>query len=360
MEVLLRGISKRFGMVLALDDVSVNFPNQTFTCIYGPPGAGKSTLLRIVAGLEIPDSGEILVNGKNMTFAPPRERNVSYVAQEFALYPHMNVFQNIAYPLRLRKYPETMVRERVLQIARFLRIDRLLDRMPAQLSGGEQQRVAIARGLVKESSIYVFDEPLTNLDYKIREDMRGEFRRFQREFGQTIIYATGDPVEALSLSERIIILNGGRVVESGDTKQVYRQPRNLFTMMHFGFPQANAIPGEITSEGVFSCSLFSVKCILTGSARDRQVVCAFRPEDASLVAGDFRGVVFTARVFLVDVIGSESVIYVRVGENGEVIRILAERSCRPDLDEDVRVGIHPEKMLFYSPFSGLFLGRGGL
>jgi ABC-type sugar transport system ATPase subunit len=359
MEVLLKAVRKKFGVVPALDGVDAEFPHQTFTCIYGPPGAGKSTLLRIVAGLEVPDSGEVFIGRKDMTFAPPKERNVSYIAQEFALYPHMSVFQNIAYPLRLRKYPEAKIREKVLQVARFLKIDKLLDRKPAQLSGGEQQRVAIARGLVKESSIYVFDEPLTNLDYKIREDMRGEFRRFQREFGQTIIYATGDPVEALSLSERIIILNGGKVVESGDTRQVYRQPANLFTMMHFGFPQANVVPGEIISGGIFSCPLFSVKCALVGIPRDKKAVCTFRPEDIALVGEDFRGVVFVGRVFVVDVIGSESVIYVRVGENGEIVRILAERNCRPGLDENVKMGIQPEKMLFYSSLDGSFLGKGG-
>lgn len=358
MEILLKAIRKKFGTVLALDNVSAEFPRQTFTCVYGPPGAGKSTLLRIIAGLEVPDSGEVFVAGKNVTFAPPKERNMSYVAQEFALYPHMSVFQNIAYPLRLRKYPESVVREKVLQVARFLKIDKLLGRKPVELSGGEQQRVAIARGLVKESSIYIFDEPLTNLDYKIREDMRGEFRRFQREFGQTIIYATGDPVEALSLSERVVILNEGKVVESGNTRQVYRQPANLFTMRHFGFPQANVISGEIVSEDVFSCSLFSVRCTLTRIPDDRRVVCAFRPEDISVVGEDFKGVVFFGRVFVVDVVGSESVIYVRVGDGRETIRILAERNCRPDLDENVKIGICPEKILFYSSLDGSFLGRG--
>ena len=360
MEVLLKDISKRFGTIFALDGVSADFPRETFTCVFGLPGAGKSTLLRIVAGLEVPDSGEVCIGGKDVTFAPPKERNVSYVAQEFALYPHMSVFQNIAYPLRLKKYPSTVIREKVLQVARFLKIDRLLDRMPAQLSGGEQQRVAIARGLVKESSIYVFDEPLTNLDYKIREDMRGEFRRFQREFGQTIIYATGDPVEALSLSERIVILNEGKVLEAGYTRQVYRQPANIFTMVHFGFPQANVIPGEIVSEGFFSCPLFSTRCSLTDVPQDRRIVCAFRPEDASLVGEGFKGVVFSGRVFVVDVIGSESIIYIRVGENEKTIRVLTERDCRPDLDENVKIGIHPEKILFYSPHNGLFLGKGGL
>lgn len=360
MEVSLKAVTKRFGTILALDNVSVEFPSQTFTCVYGPPGAGKSTLLRIITGLEVPDVGEVLIDGRDITLAPPKERNVSYVAQEFALYPHMNVFQNIAYPLRLRKYPEARIREKVLQVARFLKIDRLLDRMPVQLSGGEQQRVAIARGLVKESSIYVFDEPLTNLDYKIREDMRGEFRRFQKEFGQTIIYATGDPVEALSLSERIVILNEGKVVEFGDTRQVYRQPANLFTMVHFGFPRANVIPGELASDGVFVCSLFSVRCTLVNSPRDRRIVCAFRPEDVSLVGEGFQGVVFPGRIFVVDVIGSENVIYARVGKDGETIRMLTERGCRPDLDENVRIGVRPESILFYSPLDGQFLGKGGL
>ena len=360
MEVTIENIVKRFGTVFALNGLSGKFPSQTFTCIYGPPGAGKSTLLRIIAGLDFPDNGRITFNEQDVTFASPSERNVSYVAQEFALYPHMNVFQNIAYPLRLKKMEQKKINDTVARVTRFLKIDHLLSRMPAQLSGGEQQRVAIARGLVKETSIYVFDEPLTNLDYKIREDMRGEFWRFQKEFGQTIIYATGDPLEALSLSERVAILNKGSVVEWGETKQVYSQPKSLFAMMHFGFPQANLLQGEVRHDGTFRCRLFSVKCAFDHRPFvGKQVVCAFRPEKVGIVRNDLSGVSFSGRVLLVDVIGSENVVHVRTESDLNVIRVLSARDFRPSLDEVVTLGVAPENLRFYSAEDGVFLGRGG-
>lgn len=360
MEVRLKNITKKFVNLIALQGISYEFVSKTFTCVYGPPGAGKSTLLRIISGLEFPDSGMVYFGERDVTFSPPVERNVSYVAQEFALYPHMNVFQNVSYPLRLKKFDRKHTEEVVLRVTRFLKIDHLLSRMPTQLSGGEQQRVAIARGLVKETDIYVFDEPLTNLDYKIREDMRGEFRKFQREFGQTIIYATGDPLEALSLAEKIIILDGGKIVEYGETQEVYLRPKTLFTMMNFGFPPANVLRGKVLEDGIFNCSSFFIKCPFDWRPyRGKEVVCAFRPENIMVVQDGFQGISFAGTIFLVDVIGSENVVYIKVNDGGEIVRLLAERSFRPALDERLQFGVNLENLFFYALEDGKFLGRGG-
>jgi len=360
MEILLDKVTKRFADTIAVNNVNLAFKDQSFTCIYGPPGAGKSTLLRLIAGLEWPDEGRILIGNKNVTPDPPMVRGVSYIAQEFALYPHMNVYRNIAYPLKIMKLRKEEIDQRVKESTKFLKIDHLLDRMPVQLSGGEQQRVAIARGLVKHSEVYVFDEPLTNLDYKIREDMRSEFRRFQKELGQTIIYATGDPAEALSLSEFVAIMNEGRIIDFGETRKIYLEPSNLFTIANFGYPTANLFKGNMEEENVFRGDLFSIKCHFPAEA-GFEVVAAVRPEDLRIV--DFKPsgkVLIEGTVFLSDIIGSENVIYVKPRNLDYQIKVLANRDFRPSIDADILLQIDPEKILFYSVESRKYLGKGGL
>lgn len=360
MEIVLDKVTKRFADMIAVNNVSLAFKDQSFTCVYGPPGAGKSTLLRLIAGLEWPDEGRILMRNKDVTPNPPMVRGVSYIAQEFALYPHMNVYRNIAYPLRIMKLKKEEINQRVKESAKFLKIDHLLDRMPVQLSGGEQQRVAIARGLVKHSEVYVFDEPLTNLDYKIREDMRSEFRRFQKELGQTIIYATGDPLEALSLSEFVVIMNEGQIVDFGETSKIYLEPSNLFTIANFGYPTANLFKGNMERENVFRGDLFSIKCHFPVES-GIEAVAAVRPEDLRVV--DFKPsdrVLIEGTVFLSDIIGSENVIYVKPRGLDYQVKVLANRNFRPSIDTDILLQMDPEKILFYSVESKKYLGKGGL
>ncbi len=360
MEIVLEKITKRFADTVAVNNVNLAFKDRSFTCIYGPPGAGKSTLLRLISGLEWPDEGRILMGDKDVTPDPPMVRGISYVAQEFALYPHMNVYRNIAYPLKIMKLRKEEMDQRVKESAEFLKIDHLLDRVPVQLSGGEQQRVAIARGLVKNSEVYVFDEPLTNLDYKIREDMRSEFRRFQKELGQTMIYATGDPLEALSLSKFVAIMNDGQIVEFGETTKIYLEPSNLFTIANFGYPTANLFKGKIEKESVFRGELFSIKCQFPVEV-GLETVAAVRPEDLRVV--DFKPsgkVLVEGTVFLSDIIGSENVIYVRPRDLDYQVKVLTNRDFRPPLDADILLQIDPENILFYSVESGKYLGKGGL
>ena len=360
MEIVVEGVTKRFVDTIAVNNVNLTFSDKTFTCIYGPPGAGKSTLLRLIAGLEWPDGGRILIGSKDVTPHPPMVRGVSYVAQEFALYPNMNVYRNIAYPLKIMKLRKEEIDQRVKESTGFLKIDHLLDRMPVQLSGGEQQRVAIARGLVKHSEVYVFDEPLTNLDYKIREDMRSEFRRFQKELGQTIIYATGDPLEALSLSEFVAIMNEGQIVEFGETRKTYLEPSNLFTMANFGYPTANLFRGRMEKENIFRGELFSIKCRFLAEV-ELGIVAAVRPENLRVV--DFKSpgkVSIEGTVFLTDIIGSENIIYVKPRDLDYQVKVLTNRDIRPSLDAGILLQVDPENILFYSAESGKYLGKGGL
>jgi ABC-type sugar transport system ATPase subunit len=363
MDIYVEGVSKRFGNNLALENVSLEFGDKTFTCIYGAPGSGKTTLLRVIAGLDFPDTGYVRFGNQDVSLVPPMQRSVSYIAQEFALYPHLTVFKNIAYPLKLKKVGKEAIERKVLEVAKLLKIDHLLNRMPTQLSGGEQQRVAIARGLVRQADVYLFDEPLTNLDYKIREDMRSEFRRFQKELGQTIIYATGDPLEALAISENVVIMKNGRVVEVGKTKEVYLQPSKQYTLEVFGSPRANLFKGSI-EKGFFVCPLFSVKCgFETAKMEALDFVAGIRPENFVLFssvevdgARNSGKVVFGGRVFLNDIIGSENVILVLAEGVEEPIRILAPRDLRLEIDSEVYLGFDPTNVLFYCEEK--FVGRG--
>ena len=363
MDIYIEGVSKKFGDNLALDSVSLKFNDKTFTCVYGIPGSGKTTLLRVIAGLDFPDTGFIRFGDQDVSLVPPMRRSVSYIAQEFALYPHFTVFKNIAYPLKLKKIQREEIGRKVLEVAKLLKIDHLLDRMPTQLSGGEQQRVAIARGLVRQADVYLFDEPLTNLDYKIREDMRSEFRRFQKELGQTIIYATGDPLEALAISENVVIMKNGRIIETGKTKEVYLQPSKQYTLEVFGSPKANLFKG-IIEKSFFVCPLFSVKCGFDVSNMEgAKVVAGVRPENFVLLSSVGKDsiqhdgkVAFRGKVFLNDIIGSENVIFVLTENSEEPVRILAPRDLRLEIDSEVYVGFDPENVLFY--YNGEFAGRG--
>ncbi|HHY45787.1 MAG TPA: ABC transporter ATP-binding protein [Firmicutes bacterium] len=359
----LEHISKKFGRKTALGDITVDIPETTFTTVLGPPGAGKTTLLRILAGLERADSGKIIMNGVDVSQRLPGERGVSFVAQDFALYPHMNVFRNISYPLRLRKTSRDEIKRKVTETARFLKIDKLLDREPTQLSGGEQQRVAIARGLVKDARLYLFDEPLTNLDYKIREDMRAEFRKIQHETGQTIVYATSDSIEAISMSEYLIVMNEGQIVEVGKTTEVYAAPKSLFTATYFGYPPMNTLPAKLgESEGGFTidAGIFSVN--IKGEKprfKCSKPVAAVRPE--RLVLADRKpdtDAAFSAKIVLSDVIGSDTIVYLKPENHPETVKAFVPSTYRALPGHRVWVGLASRDLFIYDADSGLLAWKG--
>jgi ABC-type sugar transport system ATPase subunit len=344
-EIRLEGISKRWGKKVALSSVSLTIPERRFTCLLGPPGAGKTTLLKILAGLVRPDAGQVFFAGRNVTKEPPRRRNVSIIAQDFALYPHMNVYQNIAYPLRLKRVPKDEIDRRVREVTAFLKIDHLLQRDPTQLSGGEQQRVAISRGLVKDADIYLFDEPLTNLDYKIREDMRAEFRRIQQETGQTIVYATSDSIEAISMSDHVVVLNQGHVVETGNTVEVYQSPAALFTASFFGYPPMNLFQVKY-EQGRLRHPCFELPLSLDNLVSGRSYSLAVRPEHVGVSDEKPEAdVVFQAQVHLVDVIGSDAIVYLRMGEFQ--IKAFVPKTAQLDIGKTVWVGLNKVHLFLY-------------
>jgi multiple sugar transport system ATP-binding protein len=234
-------VTKRFGANVALNDVSLDVNDHEFVVLLGPTGAGKTTLLRCVAGLERTDGGEVFIDGQNVKNQAPAERDLAFVFQNYALYPRKTVYQNIAFPLEARKYTKEDIDTAIKKVTSVLRIGHLLERRPAQLSGGEQQRVALGRAMVRQPHAFLMDEPLTNLDFKLRTEMRSELKRIQRELNETFFYVTNDQVEAMSMADRIAVLNKGVIQQVGIPQEVYEHPKNLFVASFIGSPRMNLI-----------------------------------------------------------------------------------------------------------------------
>jgi multiple sugar transport system ATP-binding protein len=236
-----RSITKRFDGGNAVDGIDLAVQEAEFLVLLGPSGSGKTTLLRMIAGLEMPTSGDILVDGRNVTGLPPRARNMAMVFQSYALYPHLSVFGNIAFPLEAQRMPRDAIVSKVDWAAKLFGIDHLLLRKPRQLSGGERQRVALARAVVRQPVVFLLDEPLSNLDAKLRTSARDELQQFQRRLATTTIYVTHDQIEALGLGDRIAILNHGRIHQIGTPQQVYEQPADIFVATFIGSPPMNLV-----------------------------------------------------------------------------------------------------------------------
>jgi len=243
-DVVMEVVSKRFGETRAVAEFSLSIANGEFVVLLGPTGAGKTTVLRLVAGLERPDAGRISLAGRDVTGANPAERDVAFVFQQYSLYPHLSVFDNLAFPLRspARRVPETEIRQKVLAIAGLLRIDEKLGERVTKLSGGQMQRVAIGRALVRTPSIYLMDEPLSSLDAKLRAEMRIELKRIQQELGATILYVTHDQTEAMTLADRVGVIENGRLVQFATPRQIYEDPVNAYVAARLGSPQINLLP----------------------------------------------------------------------------------------------------------------------
>ncbi|RAZ91635.1 ABC transporter ATP-binding protein [Mesorhizobium hawassense] len=250
-DVRIQGVTKSFGDTVAIDDLDLAIKDGEFVVLLGPTGAGKTTTLRLIAGLERPDSGTIHIGGQNATALSPAERDTAFVFQQYSLYPHLSVFDNLAFPLRspARRFPEEAVRRRVEDVARMVRIDHKLGNRSTKLSGGEMQRVAIGRALVRKPAIYLMDEPLSSLDAKLRADLRLELKRIQSELGATMLYVTHDQIEAMTMADRIGILADGVLVQIGTPRAIYSEPANLHVAARLGQPAINLLPAGLLPDG---------------------------------------------------------------------------------------------------------------
>ncbi|MCW2686962.1 MAG: ugpC 5, partial [Mycobacterium sp.] len=305
--VELAGIAKSFDGNTVVDDLSLTLADGSLTVLVGPSGCGKSTTLRIVAGLEPPDRGAVRIGGSDVTSATPRERDVAMVFQNYALYPHLSVAGNIAFPLRNAGVGKAEAAKRAREAADRVGITPLLDRKPRQLSGGQQQRVAIARALVRTPSVFLFDEPLSNLDAKLRVELRSEIRRLQQELRITALYVTHDQEEAMTIADQLVVLNAGRIVQRGTPEELYRRPADTFVAGFIGSPTANLVAGRLRG-GVFSADGLAWP---GPSGGDRDVTLGVRPEDLLIepvASGDGDG-----RIELIELLGPRYVLIVEVG-----------------------------------------------
>jgi multiple sugar transport system ATP-binding protein len=318
------GLAKSYDDVVALDGLDLEVGAGEFFVILGPSAAGKTTTLRAIAGLERVDAGRIAFAGHDVTDAPVQGRNMAMIFQTFALYPHLSTFDNLAYPLRESRVASAEVRERVGKIADMLGIGHTLARKPGTLSGGEQQRVAIGRALIQEPKLLLLDEPLTNLDAKLRHDTRAEFKRLHRELGMTMVYATPDQLEALTMGERIAVLRGGKIVQTGTPEDLYLRPIDQFVATMVGAPPMNLVPGMVGGGGTGGAPVIELPFgAFDGSrwhdlARGAEVLFGIRPHDlAPAATGDEPG--FTARVHLTEPLGDMTVIDVEAA--GTVLKM---------------------------------------
>ncbi|QRM54306.1 ABC transporter ATP-binding protein [Sinorhizobium sp. BG8] len=250
-EISLTGISKRFGDTEAVSDLNLTVRDGEFVVLLGPTGAGKTTTLRLIAGLEKPDKGRIAIAGRDVGSDQPASRDVAFVFQQYSLYPHLTVYENLAFPLRspARRLPADEIDERVREVARMVRIDHKLENRSTRLSGGEMQRVAIGRALVRKPAIYLMDEPLSSLDAKLRAELRLELKRIQAELGSTLLYVTHDQIEAMTMADRIGILAEGKLVQIGTPREIYRNPANLHVAARLGQPHINLLPQGLLPDG---------------------------------------------------------------------------------------------------------------
>ena len=251
-EVALVEVSKSYGAVEAVRDLSLSIAHGEFVVLLGPTGAGKTTTLRLIAGLERPDRGNVLIQGRTVTNEVPAERDVAFVFQQYSLYPHLTVYDNLAFPLRspARRMDEKAIRRRIQQVSELLHIEQKLGNRATALSGGEMQRVAIGRALVREPAVYLMDEPLSSLDAKLRAELRLELKRIQRELGTTILYVTHDQIEAMTMADRIGVMNQGALIQLGTPREIYERPNSAYVASRLGTPAINLIPAEILGDTI--------------------------------------------------------------------------------------------------------------
>jgi len=355
--VTLKDVTKIYdGGVLAVEQADFQIPDECFTVLVGPSGCGKSTILRMIAGLEEVTEGNIYIDGERINDIPPKDRDIAMVFQNYALYPHMTVYKNMAFGLKLRKYPKPEIAQRVKAAAEILSISHLLDRKPKHLSGGERQRVAVGRAIVRHPKVFLFDEPLSNLDAKLRVQMRMEISRLHDRLNATIVYVTHDQVEAMTMGDQIVVLNQGKIQQIADPATLYHKPANQFVGGFIGTPPMNFIETQIVMHGStpslrfenFEMELTSqLRSALSGLSRD-VVTLGIRPEDIHVGQTDRNQV--ATQVELVEPLGNHALLYLQTQKNSFVAQ--AELVNVPQHKAPLTVRFDMNKAHLFHPETG--------
>jgi multiple sugar transport system ATP-binding protein len=345
-EVSFRGIEKRFdAQSLALRSLDLDVPDGAFLVLLGPSGCGKTTALRVLAGLELPTAGSVHIGGRDVTRIQPRDRDVAMVFQSYALYPHMTVAENIGYPLRIRGLSKSEQRAAVLRVAESLEIPHLLDRRPRHLSGGQRQRVALARAIVREPSVFLMDEPLSNLDAKLRTSMRGEIKRLQKRLGTTTLYVTHDQAEAMTMADLVAVMRDGELQQLAPPDEIYDRPANRFVATFVGNPPMNVLDGTIESGGF---KIGDQLLVLGEFGADAAGASALgvRPEDLEILPQGTPGAL-AGEIYVVEPMGNETLVDVRIGDQRLMAR--AAREFAAPIGSPIGVRVALKSACFFGP-----------
>jgi multiple sugar transport system ATP-binding protein len=372
-QVTLEGVRKVYdnGFV-AVHGVDLVVQDGEFVVLVGPSGSGKSTTLRIIAGLESLTSGRLSIGDRLVNDMPPNERDIAMVFQSYALYPHMTVYENMAFALHLRKTPRAEIDARVREAARILGITAVLERRPRQLSGGQRQRVAIGRAIVRQPRVFLFDEPLSNLDAKLRVQMRREIARIRRELSATVVYVTHDQVEAMTLGDRIVVMNEGRVEQIGSPLELYDHPQTLFVATFIGSPAMNVVDGiarldadarfVASDDATFAIPLTASQAERVGAAAAERLAAGIRPEDIRIASeANASGIAIPATVDAAEPLGNEVLLYLR-GAGGQDITVRADARRLPRPGEKLHLTIDAARVHYFDRSTGRSIldpGSGG-
>ncbi len=348
----IRNLEKRYAVIEVLKSISLTMDKGDFLVLVGPSGCGKSTLLNCIAGLDETSGGAIVIGGRDVTKVPPRDRDIAMVFQSYALYPTMSVAENIAFGMKVRRVPQAEQEQRTQQVAALLQIDKLLNRKPSALSGGQRQRVAMGRALVREPTLFLFDEPLSNLDAKLRVELRGEIKRLHERLGASIVYVTHDQIEAMTLGTKVVVLNQGAIQQVGAPDEIYERPADLFVADFMGSPPMNLLRGILEVSEAGGTVTFTGGQRLTvanlpkalAPYHGKDVVFGIRPEMLSM------GKTLSGPVHLVENSGSDTFVTIKVGDKNVIARFPGR--VKIDHSKELGVDLDPSQASWFDPSSG--------
>ena len=339
--IIVKNLKKSFGDNIVINNFNLNIKDGEFIVLVGPSGCGKSTLLRMISGLESIDQGEIFLDQKLINNLLPSKRDIAMVFQSYALYPHMNVFENMSFGLKMEKIPKSEINQKVNHAATTLQIEDLLERKPKQLSGGQRQRVAIGRAITRNPKVFLFDEPLSNLDAALRSEMRVEISKLHKKLKSNIIYVTHDQIEAMTLADRIVVLNKGNIEQFGTPNEIYTDPNNIFVAEFIGSPKMNII--KINKDQIINSNtikLFNNKITFENFKFNDEIYLGIRPEDISLQNNN--EIQVEVKIDLVENLGFEKIIYSKVSENQIIIK-----STENINNHSLKISFSKDKVLFF-------------
>jgi len=351
-EVILEDLTKKFGRVVAVNNLNLRVMDGEFLVLLGPSGCGKTTVLRLVAGLETPTSGDIYIGDAKVNDLSPKDRNVAMVFQSYALYAHMNVYGNLAFPLKARKKSKDEIDERVKEVAKMLGLENLLGRKPRELSGGQAQRVALGRALVREPQVFLMDEPLSNLDAKLRVQMRTELQRLHRKLKTTTIYVTHDQEEAMTMGKRIAVINNGILEQIGTPRDVYHNPENMFIGGFIGNPAMNMLEGSLIERNgktiidmgdfIYEPSKSMGEAIM--EAETSEIMLGIRPEDLTIIKRGQKNAI-RAKIDIIELMGRELHIHLKVGEKSLVV--ITSPTQNLNVVKEVWLSLNEKRIYFF-------------